>query len=58
MNNLYKENAQSWDACISVLTFSILKGKNVGWILNQFDSTELMGTPSTEPVPDPVHAHV
>ncbi len=54
MTSLYKENAQSWDTCISVLTFPILisskkafigpifmiKGKNVpGWFLSHFGSS-------------------
>ena len=31
----------------------LTKEKNVGWFLNQFKSTELMGTLSIETVPDP-----
>ncbi len=30
-----------------------VKGKTVGWFLNQFESTELMGTLSIESAPDP-----
>ena len=56
MTSLYKEYAESWDTCVSVLTFLILiliestmscvliKKKNVVWFLNQFGFTELMGT--------------
>ena len=37
----------------STLCCVLIWGKNVVWFLYQFESTELMGTLSIEPVPDP-----
>ena len=65
MISLYKDHAKSWDTCNSALTFPIficskltlscmlIKRKNVGQFLNQFESTELIGNMPIETVPDP-----